>query len=332
MKDHIYQHLGNIDFYIKSHRNELVTINGGLPAIIIFYFHLHETTQDVAHYNTAVTYLEELYDRLETDMPKHYMYSSGMAGLGWFFNYIQRFIDIENVFDTPENDAIFIEAAQRELQNRNYEFLTGFSGILLYLLHKESTDPSLLATFMDDVYDTVFALENPIAFFELPDNQHKHPSINFGVSHGMFGFVAVLNKLHKKNIQPQKCEALLRLIIEFTWQHKKDFIKDGRFFVNRIGKDIKTQRNCRLAWCYGDLGMLTVLLTSSRILKDTQLEATIIEMLINTTHRKDMETTMMNDVWLCHGTVGAAHIFNVCTKRHSYLILSLPPIIGIAKL
>jgi lantibiotic modifying enzyme len=309
MKEHIYQHLRSIDFYIKSHKNEMITINGGLPGIIIFYFHLHETTQEAQYYNTAVDYLELLYDQLENEMPTKFIYSSGVAGLGWFFNYIQRFIDIENVFDSPETDATFMEAAREELADQNYEFLTGFSGILLYLLNKETTDTSLLADFIDEIHTKVFILEEPISFFKLSSDHHPHPSINLGVSHGMFGFVAILNKLHARQIQPKKCEALLRLMIDFAFTHKKDYIKDGRFFSNRIGKGVKEGRNARLAWCYGDLGMLNVLYASSEILQDAQLKEDVIAMLINTTHRKDMDTAMMNDVWVCHGTGGAAHIF-----------------------
>ncbi|MEM6720080.1 MAG: lanthionine synthetase LanC family protein [Bacteroidota bacterium] len=309
METQINQHLGNIEYMIRSHHNELVAINGGLPGIIIFYFHLHETTQEVRYYNTAIEYLETLYDRLEHTMPKTYVHSSGLAGLGWFFNYIQRFIEIEHPFDSLEYDATFMKAARKELSIRNYEFFTGFSGIILYLLTKKSTNTSLLADFIDDVYEAIFSLEEPISFFRLADPHHKYPSINLGVSHGIYGFVAVLNKLHARQIQPKKCEALLRLLIDFTMNHKKDYITHGHFFSNRIGKGIKESRNARLAWCYGDLGILTVLHTSSEILKDTQLRETVEAMLINTTHRKDMDTTMMNDVWLCHGTGGAAHIF-----------------------
>jgi lantibiotic modifying enzyme len=309
MKEKIQQHITTIDAFISSYQNEMVTINGGLPGIVIFYFHLYETTQDEVHYDNAVKHLELLYDALENELPKSYVFSSGLAGLGWFFNYIQRFIDIENPFDTAEFDETFLKAAQKELAVRNYEFLTGFSGILLYLLRKESTDTSLLSDFISEVHDAVFELKNPISFFELKDNYHPHPSINLGVSHGIYGFVAILNKLHAQNIQVEKCEALLRFIINFTFQHEKDAIAQGYFFPNRIGKDVTESSHSRLAWCYGDLGILSVLYTSSQVLYDTTLKEKAVSMLTYTTHRKDMESNLMNDIWLCHGTSGAAHIF-----------------------
>ena len=158
-------------------------------------------------------------------------------------------------------------------------------------------------------HNEIFQLENPISFFEHTDAQHKFPSFNFGVSHGMYGFVAVLNKLLARKINPDKCEAMIRLIIDFTFKQQKDFVIDGVFFPNRIGKGIPDSKYNRLAWCYGDLGILNVLHTSSIFLKDIILQEKVIQMLVNTSHRKDMETTMMNDIWLCHGTSGAAHIF-----------------------
>ncbi|MFK7750121.1 MAG: lanthionine synthetase LanC family protein [Kordia sp.] len=305
----IHQHLESIDFFIKSHDNELVTINGGLPGIVIFYFHLHKVTQNERHYESAVANLELLFDQLEKNMPERYVYSSGLAGLGWFFKYIQRFIDVDNELDTPEMDAVFMNAAQKELSVRNYEYLTGFSGILKYLLSKESTDSALLSKFIDEVHDQVFALENPISFFESEDERHKFPSVNLGVSHGVYGFVAILNTFCAKQINPEKCKAILQLIINFTFEHKKDFVTNGKFFPNRIGKNVKENRRSRLAWCYGDLGILTVLYSSGEVLKDANLKAEVVQMLLNTTLRKDMDMSMMNDIWLCHGTVGAAHIF-----------------------
>ncbi|EDP95918.1 lanthionine synthetase LanC family protein [Kordia algicida OT-1] len=309
MKEKIHLHLESIDFFIKSFDNKSITINSGLPGIIIFYFHLHEVTKETRHYDSAIHYLEILYDQLENDLPDSYLFSSGLAGIGWFFNYIRRFVEIENAFDTAEFDITFMEVAKNELKRKNYEFISGFSGILLYILSKENTDIQLLQTFVDDVHEDIFKLEDPISFFEQKDTRHEFPSINFGVSHGMYGFVAVLNKLFARQINPKKCEAILRLIINFTFKHKKDFITNGSFFPNRIGKTINQSNHNRLAWCYGDLGILTVLYTTSFLLKDIVLQKEVTTMLIHTTHRKDMEVLMMNDVWLCHGTSGAAHIF-----------------------
>ncbi|WP_430408716.1 lanthionine synthetase C family protein [Kordia sp.] len=309
MKEKIHQHLESIAFFIQSYRNDSVTINGGLPGIIIFYFQLHQVTKDERHYDTAVQYLEVLYDQLETNMPTSYLYSEGLAGIGWFLNYIQRFITLENDFDTPDFDAVFLQIATTELKRKNYEFLNGFSGIVMYLLNKKSTDTSRLSSLVDIVHTEIFKLANPISFFERSDVQHKFPSINLGVSHGVYGFIAVLNKLYAKGINCVKCEAIIRLVIHFTFSHQKDYITHGTYFPNRIGKGITESAYSRLAWCYGDLGMLTVLLNTSIVLKDTKLQKVILKLLLNTTHRKDMETTMMNDVWLCHGTSGAAHIF-----------------------
>lgn len=309
MEEKIHQHLENINLFIKSHHNEMVTINGGLPGIIIFYFHLHKTTQEERHYESAIQHLELLFDQLEKKMPESYAYSSGLAGLGWFFNYIQDFIEVDNVFDTPEFDATFIEIARKELQDHNYEYLNGFSGILQYLLSKESTDTALLFQFINEVHYHIFALEHPVLFFESENEYHEFPSVNLGVSHGVYGFVAVLNEFCVKQINSEKCKMILQLIIDFTFKHKKDFVKDGKFFPNRIGKNVKENRYSKLAWCYGDLGILTVLYTSSEVLKDAHLQETVLQMLLNTTLRKDIDIAMMNDVWLCHGTVGAAHIF-----------------------
>ncbi|WP_046758499.1 lanthionine synthetase C family protein [Kordia jejudonensis] len=315
MKEKIYQHLENISFFIQSYRNESVTINGGLPGIIIFYFQLHQVTKDEQQYDIAVQYLEILYNQLETKMPNSYLYSQGLAGIGWFLNYIQRFITLDNDFDTPEFDTVFFKIATNELKRRNYEFLNGFSGILLYLLNKESTADSLLSSFVDAAHTEIFQLENPISFFEHTDVRHKFPSINLGVSHGIYGFIAVLNKLYAKGINCTKCEAIMRLVINFTFLHQKDFTTHGTFFPNRIGNGITESTFNRLAWCYGDLGILTVLLNTSIVLKDLKLEENILKLLINTTHRKDLQTTMMNDFWICHGTSGAAYIFQRLYKK-----------------
>ncbi|WP_298427654.1 lanthionine synthetase LanC family protein [uncultured Kordia sp.] len=309
MREKIHQHLQSIDFFIQSYQNDSVTINGGLPGIIIFYFQLHQVTKDEQHYDKAIHFLEILYDKLETEMPTSYLYSEGLGGIGWFLNYIQNFITIDNAFDTPEYDTMFFHVATSEFKRGNYEFLNGFSGILLYLLNKKSTDTSLLSAFIDRIHTEIFQLDTPISFFERSDAQHEFPSINLGVSHGMYGFIAVLNKLYTKRINCVKCEAMIRLVIDFTFSHQKDYITQGTFFPNRIGKGITESIHSRLAWCYGDLGILTVLLNSSTVLKDTKLQEVVIELLICTTHRKDLQTTMMNDVWICHGTSGAAHIF-----------------------
>jgi len=311
MKEKISHHIETIAFAIQSHENTLPNINGGLPGTIIFYFHLHKLTKEERYYTLAVQYLEKFYDILEQGLPNSYLYSSGLGGIAWFLEYISQFIDIDNEFDTEEFDAAFFEAANEELHKRNFEFLSGFSGILLYLLKKKNRNNTFhqLTSFIDKLHDEIFANKDPLNFFQQQDDIHQFPSINLGVSHGIYGLVAMLNKVYAKGINPEKCKAILELIIQLTQENKKDFYTVGYFFPNRVGEGIKTLPSTRLAWCYGDLGILSVLYQTSMVLKDEALEKEVLDMLKLTSHRKDATLNLLDDVWLCHGTSGAAHIY-----------------------
>ena len=311
--DQIHSQLAMISSFMRRYDNSLFTINGGLPGEILFYFYYYNLTKEEQYLDTAIEKLEKYYDVLEQEALESSLYSSGIAGIGWFLEHISRFVEIDNAFNDPEIDHILTENIRLTLKKRNYEFFYGSAGMLLYCLsRKNSADfKGVISEVIDYLYDHTVAVNDPHRFFMENDEEYQNASINLGVSHGIFGLVAVLTKAYQKEINVSKCKEIIYLMIELALNNQLDPKKYNCFFPNRIIYDKTVSvTGSKLSWCYGDLGILAVLLNTSKALKNNALEDETLRMLMYTSHRKNLEDNAVRDIWMCHGSSGIAHIFN----------------------
>jgi lantibiotic modifying enzyme len=130
---------------------------------------------------------------------------------------------------------------------------------------------------------------------------------NISLSHGMSSIISILSKLLKiEEINKGKTETLLRGTVQYILAQEIDKDKYGSFFTNFALESTETVAKSRLAWCYGDLGIASVLYQAGKVLnKDSWINRSLEILLFAATQRKDS----LDDAILCHGTAGIGHIF-----------------------
>jgi lantibiotic modifying enzyme len=140
------------------------------------------------------------------------------------------------------------------------------------------------------------------------ENGLLHPNVyNMGLSHGIPAILSFLSKVHNAGILIDKTKDMIEKIVNFIIENKTDSILYS--FSEILDINTPNETVSRLAWCYGDLGVCCSLWQASDVLNSVELKEEIISILTIASGRKSKESTQIYDASLCHGTVGAAHIF-----------------------
>lgn len=241
-------------------------------------------------------------------------FCAGLAGWGWMIQYLSNeeiTVDSGAEFLQELDNVLYLELDEF-LKNKNFDLLHGALGIGLYYLKRKrycEVEKILIA-----LYKSSIQCDSEIKWKRFDLYYYKDYVYDFGLAHGICGILYYIEKCYSHHILPELCKGMLQGGINFYLNNIQDINQVGSFFPSKIRiKDYKTSKNkgefSRLAWCYGDLGILYTLL---RILKKTDLalgEDKIIKMLLRITKRKDYSETRVLDSGFCHGISGINYLF-----------------------
>lgn len=260
----------------------------------------------------------------------------GLAGLGWTLEHVSRLL--ENVCTTSEDLAEFngeerIEQDQDDLNadvdmailrnldhfnsSRCFDLISGLVGFGTYFFERwprESAAEGIRTVFVR-LEELAQASEAGISWYSgpelLPEWQRTEcPDgyYNLGVAHGIPGIIHFLSQVSTTTIiEPSRSSRLLEGAVDWLISQQRPREKRSRFSAWVVpGKE---QDDSRLAWCYGDLGVLAVLLQVTRLHPKSKWKEFTQE-LLNQCLSWPAEQTGIGDAPLCHGAVGLAHIFN----------------------
>ena len=76
--------------------------------------------------------------------------------------------------------------------------------------------------------------------------------------------------------------------------------------MNNVDKPVSKGR---LAWCYGDLGIGMALWQSGKAVDNKGWKEKGLEILLQSTKRRDLKESLVSDAGICHGSAGVALIF-----------------------
>lgn len=135
---------------------------------------------------------------------------------------------------------------------------------------------------------------------------------NLGLAHGVPGVIALLAQAHRAGVAREAAGPLLEGAVE--WTFAQALPRGGRatwpFFVGP-GIDL---RPARLAWCYGDPGVIASLLAAADALDRPDWEEAALEALQRAVARPP-GTSDVEGASLCHGAMGLAHLWNRMWQR-----------------
>ena len=98
-----------------------------------------------------------------------------------------------------------------------------------------------------------------------------------------------------------------------------DFDRYGSFFPS-FPKDCMDEiRKSRLAWCYGDLGVIFALINIGEALQDVDTTDSALKMaVVCADKRRGVPDNMVYDACICHGASGVAQAFSALYRKTGY--------------
>jgi lantibiotic modifying enzyme len=133
--------------------------------------------------------------------------------------------------------------------------------------------------------------------------------IDIGLAHGIAGYSYFLKKAIHRNINKEKAQSLLKRCYKIFELVEQDYRIYGSYypytvtFNNLKGKIELSPHQSRLAWCYGDLGILYILFNNN------YKKGKYLSMLLDLTTRYDGNNTKITDQGFCHGSSGVAYMY-----------------------
>ena len=148
---------------------------------------------------------------------------------------------------------------------------------------------------------------NPFCVFE--NGSSGETGYNISLSHGMSSIAAFLIQLFKLNFAKDRTVNLLTGTVNYILD-QITYSKESLSYFPVFSKESSPgNRNSRLGWCYGDLGIAHILWQAAIVLKNKELENVSMQILRYNTNRRDLKENAIKDAGLCHGSAGVSYIF-----------------------
>ncbi|AJW63515.1 Nisin biosynthesis protein NisC [Elizabethkingia miricola] len=311
----------------KQYLNEdnSIGILGGSSGIIMFLFHYAHYSDDIIYSEVGKKYVYQLFDKINTGEIGA-TFCNGLAGTIWLLDYLVKNNFIE--FDIDENvvqlDEYLAICMQKDIHNKNYDFLHGAIGYGMYFLerYKNTNSNEYKQGYLRYICKLINFLEessieyNNTIYWEC-DNKQEPEHINLGLAHGIPSIISFLAKAYNTNIEKEIIKNLLEKSVRFILKYKTpENISNfpSKVSLNNIDYNNKEDIS-RMAWCYGDLGITIALYHANQILHNDEIEREYIALLHKSAQRKSKPISMVEDTSVCHGSFGLTLIFKKFYNR-----------------
>jgi len=272
------------------------------------------------HHKVSQEWLSHLHNVLENKLADEEFattHCDGLAGIGWLYEYLsqRKIIDFDTNTLLEDFDFFLIDALKNYMFESNYDFLHGGVGIALYFIKRVAKKKeliSVLSQFLEDLEkSSTQQKDGAIKWSSALSKRFNELGYNISLSHGMSGIVAILSKLYKiEGVDKVKTEKLLKGAVQYILAQEINKDIYGSFFTYNALESTQEIVKSRLAWCYGDLGIASVLYQAGKTLGEEVWVNKALEILIfAATKRRNLEDNLVRDAGLCHGTAGIGHIF-----------------------
>lgn len=242
----------------------------------------------------------------------------GAAGLGWCVSHLAG-DDTAQLVCRRVDDVLMRLLAD---WTGAYDLIGGLVGFGVHALERGEPGRALAVRVLDELarrarlHGGGLAWHTPRHFLS-PPQQLEAPEgcWNLGVAHGIPGVIALLARYVTAGIEVERARALLDGAIGFVLgaEPRRD---DGRYPAWQAGGPEDPMRaaphhpaRARLAWCYNDLGV-SVALASAAFATDNAAWRDEALALARACAARSIDDARIYDAGLCHGALGAAHLFN----------------------
>jgi len=299
---------------IQKNEEELFGLYTGEFGILLFLFYYSRFSKIKKHTKIAESYAEKLLEQF-VEKEKLHTFCGGLSGILYLFEFLREngFIDMDTSNAQPILDDYLIARMRENVSEKYYDFMHGALGVGLYFL-KKGIHPEYIQELIEFLYATAEkSADNKIFKWEsviMDKNEKYRITYNLALSHGMSSIVIFLARVVRSGMLNEKIIKMLSGIVDYVLSQEKDFSQLGSAFPNYIVLDSpKDVSKSRLAWCYGDLGIGMALWQAGKAMEKTEWKDKGLEILLQSTKRRNFNESYVQDAGICHGSAGIAMIF-----------------------
>jgi lantibiotic biosynthesis protein len=329
---------------VMSKDHEETTQEAFLPCTYeaaLLYGYLAVTRNDYAWAARATECINCAIDEVPKQR-RHLDLFGGLTGLGWTVEHLSQLLNqtsfaADDCLNTnppyeaglaseepaidedlnAEIDTAILSNLRHYNSSRPYDLISGLVGFGVYFLERVPKRTAIQG--VREVFARVEALaehnRDGVAWYSGPDllpelEQKLCPNgyYNLGVAHGIPGIIHFLSEVWATGIvEKQRSHRLLEGAVNWLIAQRRP--AGSRSIFGSWIVPGERQSDSRQAWCYGDMGILAILVQVARRTDREDWHKFANELL---DHCLDwpLEVSGIRDAPLCHGAIGIAHIFN----------------------
>lgn len=305
------------DRIVSRENKDLGLLSGGIGDTIFLFEY---SRFDPRYRDEAEAKFSSILSKVYDTCP-HYSYCSGLAGIGLGCLYLSSEGFILGNFEIGEEVDKYLYACLLNcIDQGNYDFLHGAIGIGFYFIerYKQSSNPIIMKALLF-LFEKIkasaiaFPQNNSVLYAWRSKNKNGVDVFDISLSHGSSHIILFLCELHDvlDSKYQSDIENLLVGSMGFILSHK---IKNthNSFFPYVVEKDevftLQT-KGSRLAWCYGDLGVILALMKVHKTLPRLNFYNKARRLALYMTKRRNLSENLVKDSSFCHGASGISAIF-----------------------
>jgi hypothetical protein len=297
---------------------------GGQAGLALFFAYLDQARPDQGYDDVAFEALELAIDRMAVGSASFPRLYSGFPGVAWTVEHLQGPFIEEGEEDPGAEIAEVLKGylSQSPLPDSNYDLIGGIAGLGVYGLERmprsggrECVELAVarLAELAEPLGEGSHSWRTPHERVQ-PEVREKYPEGNFnlGVAHGVPGILGFLSGALGAGFEVR--DLLGGGIRWLLAQRMPEEAASAFAYVSAPGIDPVPSR---LAWCYGDPGIVPILLAAARRSGEPAWEEAARSIAgaaarrsMVTAARMSSEGSGVIDAGLCHGSAGLGHLFN----------------------
>lgn len=303
-----------IEKFEKKELEKAIGLLAGRSGVALFMFYSGHYFNNERYTNYAHRVLEEVFKDINEGSILS-TFCSGLAGVGWLLHHLveKGYLEDENLEVLEHFDNYLYNQMVLFINNENYDFLHGASGIAYYFTFR--TDNNLKAAgfleyYVDRLKDYVIEDKEKDTLKMISTINDKDENLvkvyNLSISHGMSSILIILTRISELIEDKSKCMDLIKGISNYikSCELPMDPSLHSVYpnYIEIEGNKIGSYG--RLAWCYGDLCVGFGLQHAGNLLKNDLLKSKAKEIFYELENRKDIEKQLVKDTGICHGTAG----------------------------
>ena len=283
----------------------------GIALFLAYYDRIIRKSKEISP--RVMEILEHNIKQIESGVRLHTI-CSGISGFGWLCEHLRQLemLSREEIDFLNDLDDFLYRQMMADVKRGYYDFLHGALGVGFYFLYR--CDKKEVSIYLDELLTALeksaIHCENGAAkWISVINSKTGERGYNISLSHGMSSIAAFLIRLHQLNFETERAGKLLAQTINYILDQIIYTERSISYFPSFSKENSIGNNFSRLDWCYGDLGIASILWQAAIVLKNQEWESTAIQVLHHTANRRDLLTNGIRDAGICHGSASVAHIF-----------------------